>query len=137
MRPEHNYVFSFPMKSPKQAIFRNDMDAIKQLELWLVYQMYYCEHKPSITVSVKESEWMKVGSWVYDHFDYMSGVAFLPYSDTTYQQMPFQEITEDEYKEWVKKTPKEIDWSKLSNYEKSDMTIGSQTLACVAGGCEI
>jgi ribonucleoside-diphosphate reductase alpha chain len=137
MRPDHNYVFSFPMKSPKQAILRDDFDAIKQLELWLIYQMYYTEHKPSITVSVKETEWMRVGSWVYDHFEYMSGVAFLPYSDTTYQQMPFQEITEDEYKEWIKKTPLKIDWNKLSDYEKSDETTGSQELACVASGCEL
>lgn len=136
MRPKDVDVFSFPIKSPKNALFRADATAIDQLNLWLAYQKHWAEHKPSITVSVREDEWMSVGAWVYDHFEWMSGVSFLPYSDHIYQQAPFQEISEDEYKEWTKKTP-QIDWAKLTDYEKGDMTTGSQELACTSGGCEI
>lgn len=137
MHPNDNYVFYFPMKSPENAIFRKDLDAIRLLETWKMYQLYYCEHKPSITVSIREEEWMKVGSWVYDNFEWMSGVSFLPFSDHTYQQAPFQDITQEEFHEWYHKTPSKIDWSKLKEYEKIDMTTGSQELACVAGGCEL
>lgn len=136
MRPDHNYVFSFPMKSPERAIFRNDMNAISQLDLWLTYQKYWAEHKPSITISVKEDEWFRVGSWVYDNFEWMSGVSFLPYSDHAYQQAPFQDITKDQYEQTLDKFPKNIDWNRLSEYEKEDQTTGSQELACSAG-CEI
>jgi len=135
MRPDHNYVFYFPVKSPKNSLFRNDLDAIAHLNIWLTYQKYWADHKPSITVSVKEEEWMKVGAWVYENFEWVSGVSFLPYSDHTYQQAPFADLTEDEYKDWVKKTPK-ADWSRLSEYEASDLTTGSQELACSAGAGE-
>lgn len=137
MRPDHNYVFYFPQKSPKNAVFRHDLNAIKQLEIWLVYQKYWTEHKPSVTVSVKDHEWMKVGAWVYDNFEWISGVSFLPYSDHNYTQAPFQEISEEEYKKWLGKMPQKVDWTKLSDYEKSDTTVGSQIFACVSGGCEI
>ncbi len=133
MRPDHNWVFSFPSKSPKGALFRDDIDAIKQLEMWKVYQLYWCDHKPSITVSVKEHEWMDTGAWVYREFEWMSGISFLPFSEHNYAQAPFQDINEDEYKEWMSKTPKSIDWSKLSEYEKEDNTVGSQELACTSG----
>jgi len=137
MNPSHTSVFSFPMKVDDSAVFRTDLSAIEQLELWLIYQKYWCEHKPSITVSVKESEWLEVGAWVYKHFDYMSGVSFLPFSEHTYKQAPYQDIQKDEYELLIKKMPKEVEWSKLSDYEKTDMTIASQELACSAGFCEI
>jgi len=135
--PSHTSVFSFPMKVDDSAIFRTDLSAVKQLELWLVYQKYWCEHKPSITVSVKEKEWLEVGAWVYKHFDYMSGVSFLPFSEHTYKQAPYQDIQKDEYEFLINKMPKGVEWSKLSDYEKSDMTLASQELACSAGFCEI
>ena len=113
------------------------MTAIEQLELWKTYQKHWCEHKPSVTISVKEEEWMKVGSWVYENFDLMSGVSFLPFSDHSYKQAPYQDCSEVEYKKLEKQIPSNVDWSLLAKYEQSDMTIGSQELACAAGGCEI
>ena len=138
MNPSHTAVFSFPMKVDKGAVFRTDMSAIEQLELWLVYQKHWCEHKPSVTISVKEHEWLEVGAWVYEHFDYMSGVSFLPFSEHTYKQAPYQDCDKEEYEKILKSMPKIVDWSLLGEYEKQDMTIGSQELACsAAGGCEI
>ena len=137
MNPSHTAVFSFPMSVHKDAVFRTDMSAIDQLKLWKVYQENWCEHKPSVTISVKENEWLEVGAWVYDNFDMMSGVSFLPFSEHTYKQAPYQDIQKEEFDVLLQKMPKEIDWSKLGDYEKTDMTIGSQELACVAGGCEI
>jgi len=136
-KPDHTYVFSFPQKSPDNAVFRTDMTAIEQLKLWLIYQRHWCEHKPSITVSVKEEEWMSVGAWVYEHFDEMSGVSFLPFSDHVYKQAPYQDCTKEEYEALAAKMPKNVNWMDLAKYEKQDTTIGSQELACVAGGCEI
>ena len=137
MKPDHTLVFSFPMKSPDSAVFRTDMTAIEQLELWKVYQDAWCEHKPSVTISVKEDEWMEVGAWCYKYFDYMSGVSFLPFSDHTYRQAPYQDCSEEEYKKLLDTMPKNVDWSSLSNYESTDLTLGSQEMACAAGGCEI
>ena len=137
-KPDHTYVFSFPMKAPENAVFRKDMTAIEQLELWSVYQTYWCEHKPSITVSVKEEEWPEVGGWVWKNLDSMSGVSFLPFSDHVYQQAPYQDCTKEEYEAMAAKMPKNVDWTKLSAYEKVDTTTGTQELACsAAGGCEI
>ena len=136
MKPSDTTVFTFPIKSPKGALTRKDLTAIEHLELWLMYQRHWSEHKPSITISVKENEWMAVGAWVYEHMDELSGVSFLPYSDHTYQQAPYQDITESEYNELLEKTPNNIDWAWLSYYESSDGTTGSQDLACVAGYCE-
>ena len=137
-KPDHTWVFSFPVKGPKNGIYRKDMTAVEQLELWKIYQENWCEHKPSITVSVKENEWMGVGAWVYNHFEYMSGVSFLPFADHSYRQAPYQDCSKQEYDSLLKKIPKDIDWSKLSEYEVRDMTHGSQELACSAeGGCEI
>ena len=137
MKPQHTSVFSFPMKAPENAVFRTDMTAIEQLELWLTYQKSWCEHKPSVTISVKEHEWMEVGAWVYKNFDWMSGVSFLPFSDHTYRQAPYQDCGFEEYEELKAQMPQNVDWSILSEYESSDMTEGAQELACVAGGCEI
>jgi len=137
MKPNDTTVFSFPIKCSPDAVFRQDLTAIEQLELWKTYQVHWCEHKPSVTISVKEEEWIEVGAWVYKNFDLMSGVSFLPYSEHTYKQAPYQDCTLIEYSELVKKMPTEVNWSKLSDYEKTDMTIGSQELACSAGSCEI
>jgi len=137
MKPEHTSVFSFPMKAPEGAIMRQDKNALEQLELWLTYQKAWCEHKPSVTISVKEEEWFDVGAWVYKHFDYMSGVSFLPYSEHVYKQAPYQDIDKKTYEAELKTMPKNVDWALLSQYENSDMTEGAQELACTAGGCEI
>ena len=137
MNPSHTAVFSFPMRVNEDAVFRTDMTAIEQLELWKTYQENWCEHKPSVTISVKEHEWLEVGAWVYENFNYMSGVSFLPFSEHTYKQAPYQDIKKEEYDVLLNKMPKEVDWTKLAEYEKTDMTIGAQELACVAGGCEI
>jgi ribonucleoside-diphosphate reductase alpha chain len=137
MKPEATTVFSFPMKSPEGAITRNDMTAIEQLELWLIYQRHWCEHKPSITVTVRDHEWMEVGAWVYKYFDEVSGVSFLPHSDHTYQQAPYQEVGEREYNDLLSVMPSKIDWSRLSEYEFEDTSKGTNTFACVGGACEI
>ena len=137
MKPEHTTVFSFPMKSPEGSVFRKDMTALEHLNLWLVYQRNWCEHKPSITVTVKEHEWMDVGAWVYKHFDEVSGISFLPFADHSYRQAPYQDCTKDEYEALVAKMPKDDNWSLLSNYEKEDNTVGNQTFACSGDKCEV
>ena len=135
---KHSIVFSFPQKADKDSVFRTDMSAIEQLAIWKIYQVNWCEHKPSVTISVKEDEWMSVGAWVYDNFDYMSGVSFLPHSDHIYKQAPYQDCTEKEYNDFVKKMPKDVDWGLLSKYELSDQTIASQELACSGPeGCDV
>ncbi len=130
-------VFSFPVKSPTGAVTRNDMTAIEQLEMWLTYQRHWCEHKPSVTISVRDSEWMAVGAFVYEHFDEMSGVSFLPHSDHTYQQAPYQDCTKEDYELLLSSMPEKIDWSKLSEYEQEDNTVAMQTMACSGDVCEI
>lgn len=137
MKPQATTVFSFPVKSPDGAITRENLTAIEQLELWLIYQRYWCEHKPSITVNVREGEWLEVGAWVYKHFDEVSGISFLPYSDHVYQQAPYQEVDKKTYEEALSKMPSQIDWSLLSTYEKKDGTVSSQTFACTGETCEI
>ena len=137
MKPDSTVVFSFPVKSPEQAVTRNDMTAVEQLELWLTYQRHWCEHKPSVTISVRDSEWMAVGSFVYEHFDEMSGVSFLPHSEHTYQQAPYQECTKEVYKEMLDTMPDSIDWGMLSEYESEDNTVSMQTMACSGDSCEI
>ena len=134
-RPESTAVFSFPMKAPQGAITRTDKTAIEQLENWLVYQRHWCEHKPSVTISVKDDEWMQVGAWVWKYFDEISGISFLPHSDHSYVQAPYTDCTKEEYNKLKKITPNNIDFSEL--IEEDDMTEGSQTLACVGGACEI
>ena len=137
MKPDTTVVFSFPVKAPEGAVTRNDMTAIEQLELWLTYQRAWCCHKPSITVSVGPEEWDEVGDWVYAHFDEMSGVSFLPRSDHTYAQAPYQDITSEQYETAMETFPKSIDWDTLALYERGDTTVGSQTLACTGDVCEI
>lgn len=137
MKPDQTTVFSFPQKSPEGAITRNDMTALEQLELWLVYQRHWCEHKPSVTVTVRDNEWMEVGAWVYKHFDEVSGVSFLPHSDHTYQQAPYQECSKQEYEELKAIMPEKIDWSRLSEYELEDTSKGTSSFACSSGVCEI
>jgi ribonucleoside-triphosphate reductase (thioredoxin) len=137
MKPEHTTVFSFPMKAPTGSVCRNDMTAIEQLELWKTYAQHWCEHKPSVTISVKEEEWVPVGAWCWENFSHLSGVSFLPFSDHTYQQAPYQDIDKATYEKLAKKMPTSIDWQKLQDFEKEDNTKGSQELACTAGVCEL
>ena len=134
-RPDNTAVFSFPMKAPKGAITRDSMTAIEQLDNWLIYQRHWCEHKPSVTISVKEDEWMEVGSWVWKHFDEVSGISFLPHSDHTYKQAPYEDIDKATYDKLYKESIKSIDWEEF--IEEEDNTTGQQTLACTAGSCEI
>ena len=138
MKPDSTTVFSFAMKSPSNAVTRTQMTAIEQLELWKTYALHWCEHKPSVTISVKEEEWMEVGAWVYENFDVASGVSFLPHSDHTYQQAPYQDIEREDYLDWQETYGNvELDWNQLSLFEKEDNTSGSRELACTAGGCEV
>ena len=137
MKPDHTMVFSFPIKSPDNALFRADLSAIEQLDLWLVYQEHWCEHKPSVTITVKEHEWMDVGSWVWRNFDKVSGISFLPHTDHSYRQAPYQDCTEEEYQELLEKMPDSVDWSELETYEVEDNTKGTQTFACSGDACEV
>lgn len=135
--PDNTVVFSFPQRAPKGALCREDLNAKEHLEIWKNVQEYWCEHKPSITVNVREDEWVGVADWVWSNFDILSGVAFLPYSEHTYRQAPYQEINYEEYLNWVARMPKDIDWSLFASYESTDNTTGSQEYACAAGFCEI
>jgi len=135
--PEHNCVFSFPVKAPRGSVFRNDRTAVEQLELWKLYQEHWCEHKPSISVSLKENEWMEAGAWVYNNWDSISGVAFFPFSNHKYAQAPYQDLTEEQYHEWMVKMPKDVDWSGLKAFEEEDQTKNQHDLACSAGICEL
>ena len=137
MKPDATTVFSFPIKSPDGAVVTKDLTAIQQLETWLVYQRFWCEHKPSITVNVQKNEWLSVGAFVYEHFDEMSGVSFLPYNEHTYQQAPYQEVGQTDYNMLLSLMPEKIDWTKLSEYEQEDNTVGMQTMACSGDVCEI
>tara|TARA_B100001093_G_scaffold59697_1_gene50427 strand:- start:298 stop:2130 length:1833 start_codon:yes stop_codon:yes gene_type:complete len=137
MKPDTTTVFSFPVQSPKNAITRDDRSALEQLETWKTYALEWCEHKPSVTISVRDHEWMEVGAWVYKHFDIISGISFLPHSNHTYQQAPYQECTKDEYLALKAVMPEAVDWSQLSAYESEDNTSGSQTLACSGDACEV
>ena len=136
-KPDHTWVFSFPIKTAEDAICRNDKSAIEQLEFWKLYQEHWCEHKPSVTITVKDSEWIEVGAWVYKNFDMISGISFLPYSDHSYKQAPYQECDEEQYNDMVKKMPTDIDWNELSKYEVEDNTRGSQEYACTGDKCEV
>jgi ribonucleoside-triphosphate reductase (thioredoxin) len=137
MKPDQTTVFSFPVKSPTKAVVTEDMTAIEQLETWLIYQRHWCEHKPSVTINVRKDEWFEVGAFVYKYFDEMSGVSFLPYNEHTYQQAPYQEVNEDQYKDLLSSMPSAIAWSDLANYEKEDNTVSMQTMACTGDVCEM
>ena len=136
-KPDSTYIFSFPMKAPEDSVKRDDRSALEQLDLWKIYQEHWCEHKPSITVYVKEHEWMDVGAWVYRFFDSVSGVSFLPHSEHSYKQAPYQEITEQEYEELLEQQPKEVQFSGLIDFEKEDTTTSTKEYACQGGACEI
>ena len=135
--PSNTVVFSFPFKSPDAAICRTDMKALEQLHVWKRVSDHWCEHKPSVTVSVKEHEWVEVGNWCYSNFDSLSGISFLPFSDHSYRQAPYQDSTKQEYKKLCAAMPDAIDWKEFDNYEKEDNTKASQELACSAGVCEV
>lgn len=137
MAPEDTTVFYFPIAAPQGALTRNDLTAIEHLELWLAYQRAWCEHKPSVTINVKPEEWAEVGEWVYEHFNEVSGISFMPFDDHIYAQAPYQEVTKEAYEEALARMPKNVNWSLLSLYETEDMTTSTQDLACVAGACEV
>lgn len=137
MKPQQTTVFSFPQRSPEGAVTRNDMTAIEQLDLWLMFQRHWTEHKPSVTISVRDHEWLEVGAWVYKNFDEASGVSFLPHSDHSYKQAPYQDCSVEEYEALLVKMPAKVSWDDLRNYEVEDTTTGTQSLACSAGSCEI
>lgn len=135
MKPESTTVFSFPVAVAEGALLREDLTAVEHLRLWLIYQRHYCEHKPSVTISVLEKEWMEVGAWVYKHFDEVTGVSFLPMDGGTYRQAPYEECTEEDYKKLLDQQPTGIDWDNFQEYD--DNVEGAQMLSCTAGGCTI
>jgi ribonucleoside-diphosphate reductase alpha chain len=137
MKPEATTVFYFPIKAPKNAVLTKYLTAIDHLEMWKTYRTHWTEHNPSVTVNVEEDEWMRVGAWVFDNFDSIGGVSFLPSVEHSYKQAPYQEISKEEYESWLSKMPDSIRWEMLSLYETTDGTTGSQELSCVAGACEI
>jgi ribonucleoside-diphosphate reductase alpha chain len=137
MKPDHQTVFSFPIRSPQNAIVRKDLSAVEQLDFWLSIQLNWCEHKPSVTINIKEDEWLHVAAWVYEHFNEVSGVSFLPHSNHVYKQAPYQECTKEEYNKALEKMPTNIDWSKLRDYEDKDNTMASKEFACTGNSCDI
>lgn len=137
MKPETTTVFSFPIMSPEGAIIKDSRSAIEELEMWKIYQENWCEHKPSVTIDIKEEEWPSVGGWVYDNFSILSGVSFLPNDDHEYKQAPYQQVDKETYERLLETMPKEINWAQLSDFEQEDTTVGMQTMACAAGSCEI
>lgn len=137
MDPDNAWVFSFPVKAPQGALTRNDMSALRKLNLWKIYSESWCEHNPSTTINVKEEEWMEAGAFVHREFDSMAGVAFLPYDDHVYQQAPYETITKEEFERLDAEIPKSVDWTLLSELEKEDNTENAKELACVAGACDI
>jgi ribonucleoside-diphosphate reductase alpha chain len=134
-KPGSTTIFTFPKKAPAGALTRKDLTAIQHLRLWLIFQRHWCEHKPSVTISVSEKEWPEVGAFVWNHFDEMSGVSFLPYDGGSYRQAPYEDCTEKEYLELLAKLPHDLDWDSIIEVE--DNVEGAQMLACTAGGCEI
>ncbi len=137
MKPDSTTVFSFPVKAPDGATTRNDITPIDHLKLWSIYNEYWAEHQVSITVSVKENEWVSTGAWVFDNFDALSGVSFLPMDGGTYRQAPYQDLTQEEYEVAAAAMPQSVDWTQLSQFEKEDNTTGTRDFACVSGSCEV
>jgi ribonucleoside-diphosphate reductase alpha chain len=135
MKPESTAIFSFPMKTPEGARLREDLSAIEHLDLWLTFQRHWCEHKPSVTISVNENEWPKVGAWTWENFDEITGVSYLPMDGGSYRQAPYSSCTKEEYEEALAAIPKTIDWEAM--IEKTDNVEGAQMLSCTAGACEI
>lgn len=137
MRPQDTTIFYYPTAAPKGAITRKDLTALEHLEIWRVYRNHWTEHNPSVTISVRDEEWLDVAAWVYRNWEDVAGISFLPTSDHVYKQAPYQDVTEEEYEAWMEKMPAEVHWTLLAHYEVEDNTESSQTLACVAGGCEV
>jgi ribonucleoside-diphosphate reductase alpha chain len=136
-KPDTTVVFSFPMESPKSSVKVSDQTAMEQLRVWKVYQDFWCEHKPSVTVYYTDKEFLEVGQWLYNNFDEVSGISFLPFSEHSYQQAPYQEISKEMYENALQEMPKDVNWSLLGNYEEDDNTTSSQTLACSGGVCDL
>lgn len=130
-------VFSFPMESPGQAVVKDEVSALEHLKLWKIFNEHWATHQVSVTVSLKENEWMEAGAWVYKNFDEITGISFLPEDQGTYRQAPYETIDYTRYCELVKQMPQHIDWSKLSDFEKEDATKATQELACTGGSCSI
>jgi ribonucleoside-diphosphate reductase alpha chain len=137
MAPQNTVVFSYPIKAPDGAICREDRSAIEHLELWRTYKRYWTEHNPSITVSVRDHEWIDVAAWIYANWEDVGGISFLPYDGGSYKQAPYETISKEQYEELIASQPKTIDWSMLSLYETFDTTTGSQELSCTAGACDV
>jgi ribonucleoside-diphosphate reductase alpha chain len=135
MKPDSTTVFSFPMKVEEGAVLREDLSAIEHLRLWLIFQRHWCEHKPSVTISVNENEWPAVGAWTWEHFDEVTGVSFLPMDGGSYRQAPYEAIDETTYHKLLVEMPSSIDWEAMS--ENTDNVEGAQMLSCTAGACEI
>ena len=136
-RPEHTVIFSFPTKSPKESMTYKDYNSKDHLDLWLTYQKYWCDHKPSVTINYNDEDFMDIGQWVYNNWDWVSGISFLPHTDHVYEQAPFEAISEEEYQNLIDTMPSTLDWSELSNYEKTDTTTSSHSLACSGGSCDV
>lgn len=137
-KPDTTSVVTFPMKSPAHATFLRDVTAIGHLELWKKYRNFWCDHNPSVSINVREHEWMSVGAWVYDNFDSATGISFFPYADNVYDQAPFEEVTREQYEKLLAELPKNIDWGKIALYENEDMTESAQNLACASPeGCAV
>jgi ribonucleoside-diphosphate reductase alpha chain len=130
-------IFYFPVKSPEGAICAKDRTAIQQLEHWLHMKRNYATHTISATVYVREHEWIAVGAWVYDNFNEVTGLSFLPYDDHIYQQAPYTPCSAEDYEKARGKMPEEIDWSLLKHFEQSDSTTVSQEFACTGGSCAL
>jgi len=137
MKPDATTVFTFPQKAPEGAVTRDQVSALQHLEIWKAYKTHWTEHNPSVTINVKEEEWIEVANWVYQNWEYIGGISFLPFSEHTYKQAPYQDCTETDYKQWLSEMPKKIDWMDLQAYEFEDTTSGTQTLSCTASNCEI
>ena len=137
MKPDTTTIFSFPIKAPEGAVVTKNLTAIQHLELWKTYREHWTEHNPSVTINVREDEWLDVGAWVFRNFDNIGGVSFLPTSEHTYRQAPYQEINAEQYQDLKNKMPQNISWEDLQLFEKEDTTTGSQELACVSGVCNV
>lgn len=136
-KPDDITIFSFPLKAPEKSKTYKNYAALDHLELWLTYQKYWCEHKPSVTINYKDTDFLSIGQWVWSNWDWVSGISFLPQTDHVYEQAPFEAIDKDEYEKLITGMPQFIDWAGLTKYEQEDTTISSQTMACVGGSCEI
>ncbi|MDA0320449.1 MAG: recombinase [Proteobacteria bacterium] len=136
-KPDLETVFSFPIASPLGAVTNGTRSAIEQMEMWLTYQRNWTTHKVSATISVKSDEWDDLAKFVYDHFDEIAGVSFLPYDDHAYVQAPYEQISAEKYEELNLAFPISVNWSRLPEFEIEDTTKASQELACTGGACEI